>query len=877
MRLRVFRVAIAAAVAVLVGAGLPSLAAGPSRGSCSASTLPTGFSRLTPPDFGPDEPTAISAYLVARHRGNLILATNGATVMDTTDAGCHWRRAFSTEWRSPTGAKTPAGAIDALLALPNGTLAAVVNPVEVSISADVPAASLDYLTPGLVVSTDGGMSWAWRGSGVPPTVRRLMAVATPDSASAPGQLYAIAVDARSDSVVLVSNDAGQHWTVVNDAGSPGRGQDIAMLAAGPGPRQVWVSGHTLSASTDGGKTFVAVPGAPTGITTLAFHGSSVAVVSEFGLYLRTSGSTWRRLSGTETGTVVAATYDASGRLWATATRASGGALYEVAPSGRMLETVGPLKGITLDGVQPTARPGIVVFRSVRAGRQYQLATFNLDGFKPKHTTKFHAPTGPVFDRACYGDTHPPQPPTWSPAWTPLPPDEAWMYITDFHDGGTFRLDRFGGATQVAQTPGTPEGTALDPFGRVIIATRFSRELLRMDPITCTAEVIDPDLPNNESPTFDAAGNLFAVDTNGAKVWEYPWPQRPYAHRLLVHDFRADSDAKSVLGMEDVRVAPAGSPYAGDVFAQVFRSSITAVGAAEGGQTGVLTIVRLHRDKNGAWHRSEFWTAPESVSAAGFAFLPSGDLLVPDITGSSQILRISADGRSSSVFAVAATSFAGKALSRQLAKIDVTPSGMVYVSAPEASGRYCPAGKYSDLGGDAAIFRFDALGHEVDPPFTGVPFCPLGISVPHLFPQLPKSVVPLWPPKHTTTASHVAAALTPVAIAYAGAPPAPPPAQPISQPQAQTQPNPNPQSQSQSQGQTNPNAGFAVGLQSEERPQLALQENDELRMSRPSNSRHGGTRTGLFLMSALTMTAGATAVALRRRRGPEVVRVTSRDA
>ena len=846
------RVRAAALVVVcgLAAIALPARAGPQPTAACRAAPSP-GFTKVTTPDFGPGEPATVASYLVATHRNNLGLATNGATIMATDDFGCHWRESFTTERQSAGGGQSPAGVVSGLLDLADGSVAAVVNPVEITLSGDMPAASLDYLSPGLAISTDGAHSWSFVAQ-LPVSVRRLIAVATPRSGATPGQLYAIGIDARSQSVVLASSDTGQHWTVTSDAAASGRGQDITTIAAGPAPGQVWVGGHTLSESTDGGKTFAPVTGAPTGISGVALSRSDVAVVSEFGLYRRAATGSWRRLSRSETGTVTAAAYDAGGTLWMTATRASGGALYRV-DGGGLLEMLGPLSGVTLDDVQATSVPEVVAVRSVRDGKRYGLGVFNGIGFKAHHDVTFHAPTALTFDHACYGDTNPPAPPTWNPAWTPLPANEPWVYITDNFEGGTFRIDRYGAASQVAQTPGTPEGTALDPFGRVIVSTRGAHQLLRMDPLTCRQDVIDPDLPMNESPTFDDAGNLYAVDTAGAKVWEYRWPQSAYAHRVLVHDFKADPDAQHVEGLEDVRVAPVGTHYAGDLFVELFTAG-EAQPVGEGEQ-----VVRLHRGKDGRWHRSLFWTLPADMLATGMAFLPTGELLVPDLTGSSQILRIAPDGRTNTVFAVAATSFGGQTLSRQLAKVDVTPDGMVYVSAPDASPRYCPGGKYTDLGGDPALFRFDQLGHEIDPPFTGLPHCPLGISVIHLFPALSKTILPLLPARTRSNPVLRAAANAPAAVAYAAPVPVQPPAQPVSQPQTQTQPNP----QSQSQSQTNPNVGFAVGLEPEAAPQLALQDTGDLQMSR-TDSRHGGPGAGLFMMSALTLGAAAGAVAWRRR-------------
>src|SRR3954447_17249324 len=358
---------------------LPAIAGTSPRSSCP-TTPPVGFRKVTTPDFGSGEPAAVSSYLVAARGNNLALATNGTTIMATDDFGCHWRRSFTTARPSPAGGESPAGGVNGLLGLGGGAVAAVVDSVEITVTGGLPAPSLDSLSPAIAVSTDGAHSWVFLGT-VPPTVRRLISVTTPHVDTERVQLYAIGVDAGSQSVVLASSDAGRHWVVTNDAGAPGRGQDITTIAAGPKRGQVWVAGHGLSESTDGGTTFAPVAGAPSGISGITATGSEVAVVAEFGLYQRSKTGTWKRLTHTENGTVTAAVYDGGGRLWATATRPSGGALSEVDSAGAVLETLGPLAGQTLDDVQATSQPDIVAVRSIRDGKDYGLGVFNGIGLR----------------------------------------------------------------------------------------------------------------------------------------------------------------------------------------------------------------------------------------------------------------------------------------------------------------------------------------------------------------------------------------------------------------------------------------------------------------------------------------------------------------
>ncbi|HYU30566.1 MAG TPA: hypothetical protein VEW48_00250 [Thermoanaerobaculia bacterium] len=130
---------------------------------------------------------------------------------------------------------------------------------------------LSYFTPnvgpgsGIFKSTDGGRTWArLSGHGLPagPLGRIGLAVA-PGSKGA--RVYAT-IDAGTGgpSGLYRSDDAGGTWQRVNPTSSLA-GSYFANLTIDPkNPDTVWVTGQSLRRSTDGGKTFAAVRGAPGG-------------------------------------------------------------------------------------------------------------------------------------------------------------------------------------------------------------------------------------------------------------------------------------------------------------------------------------------------------------------------------------------------------------------------------------------------------------------------------------------------------------------------------------------------------------------------------------------------------------------------------------
>ncbi len=126
--------------------------------------------------------------------------------------------------------------------------------------------SFEIAGSGIFKSSDGGTTWAQLVNGLPPRVGRAeVAVAR----SNPAIVYAYAdVEANGDDAGALyrSTDAGAHFVRVNDAPEIAqRGDDLVSLAVDPHDADtVYLTNTATYRSTDGGKTMIAIKGAPGG-------------------------------------------------------------------------------------------------------------------------------------------------------------------------------------------------------------------------------------------------------------------------------------------------------------------------------------------------------------------------------------------------------------------------------------------------------------------------------------------------------------------------------------------------------------------------------------------------------------------------------------
>jgi photosystem II stability/assembly factor-like uncharacterized protein len=118
---------------------------------------------------------------------------------------------------------------------------------------------------GLYKSTDGGSKWRPLTKGLPTAAQGLGRIGIAVAPSNPQCLYAI-VDAPELGGVYRSDDAGESWQRVSaEKRLWGRGNDFAEVKVHPKNHNiVYVANTSTYRSTDGGKTFTAIKGAPGG-------------------------------------------------------------------------------------------------------------------------------------------------------------------------------------------------------------------------------------------------------------------------------------------------------------------------------------------------------------------------------------------------------------------------------------------------------------------------------------------------------------------------------------------------------------------------------------------------------------------------------------
>ncbi len=122
-------------------------------------------------------------------------------------------------------------------------------------------------TTGLFKSTDGGSTWKRLDGGWPTVEQGLSRMAVAVAPSESKRVYAFATATATEKTgVYRSDDAGATWAFVNGTDRiTERGDDLVTLAVDPRDRDaVYESNTTTYKSTDAGKTFVPLRGAPGG-------------------------------------------------------------------------------------------------------------------------------------------------------------------------------------------------------------------------------------------------------------------------------------------------------------------------------------------------------------------------------------------------------------------------------------------------------------------------------------------------------------------------------------------------------------------------------------------------------------------------------------
>lgn len=129
-------------------------------------------------------------------------------------------------------------------------------------SAPWEAGPFEIAGSGVYKTTDGGSTWTQLTNGLPPRIGRSEIAVAPSNSSV---VYAT-VDAPSGCAVYRSDDAGAHFNMTSsDDRVCARSGDLMMVAIDPkNADTIYVTSTSTYRSTDGGKTFVALKGAPGG-------------------------------------------------------------------------------------------------------------------------------------------------------------------------------------------------------------------------------------------------------------------------------------------------------------------------------------------------------------------------------------------------------------------------------------------------------------------------------------------------------------------------------------------------------------------------------------------------------------------------------------
>ncbi len=118
---------------------------------------------------------------------------------------------------------------------------------------------------GLFKSTDGGNTWRQLTKGLPGAAEGISRIGPAVSPSDPDRMYAW-VNAKKGSGIYRSDDAGESWQLMNTEERVwGRGDDFGCVRVDPKNKDViYVANTSTYRSTDAGKNFTAIKGAPGG-------------------------------------------------------------------------------------------------------------------------------------------------------------------------------------------------------------------------------------------------------------------------------------------------------------------------------------------------------------------------------------------------------------------------------------------------------------------------------------------------------------------------------------------------------------------------------------------------------------------------------------
>jgi Sortilin, neurotensin receptor 3, len=119
---------------------------------------------------------------------------------------------------------------------------------------------------GLYKSSDGGNTWHQLTRGVPTIAQGLGRIGFTIAPSNRNRMYALMDASPAYGGLYRSDDAGESWQKINNQERLwGRGSDFACVQVDPkNEDKVYIANTTMYRSTDGGRTFIGIKGAPGG-------------------------------------------------------------------------------------------------------------------------------------------------------------------------------------------------------------------------------------------------------------------------------------------------------------------------------------------------------------------------------------------------------------------------------------------------------------------------------------------------------------------------------------------------------------------------------------------------------------------------------------
>jgi len=153
---------------------------------------------------------------------------------------------------------------------------------------------------GIFKSSDGGTTWTKLSNGFPSRIGRAEVAVAPSNSSVVYAYADVGAKGQDSGALYRSDDAGAHFTRVNDADEIAqRGDDLISLAVDPrDPQTVYLTNTSTYRSTDGGRTMTAIKGAPGGddyhtVWINPLNSNIIALASDQGATISVDhGTTW---------------------------------------------------------------------------------------------------------------------------------------------------------------------------------------------------------------------------------------------------------------------------------------------------------------------------------------------------------------------------------------------------------------------------------------------------------------------------------------------------------------------------------------------------------------------------------------------------------